>query len=111
VGDIVRVKMSSIFANVRKALKAKEGKNIVVTYTPELFRVRKVIVPRGVLERKRYVLENEDEKILSKNNTAVQFYASELLLWDGGNNDTEITMERALELNKVNRNENDVDFE
>lgn len=111
VGDIVRVKMSSIFANVRKALKAKEGKNIVVTYTPELFRVRKVIVPRGVLERKRYVLENEDEKILSKNNTAVQFYASELLLWDGGNNDTEITMDRALELNKVGRNENDVVYE
>ena len=110
-GDIVRVKMSSIFANVRKVLKAKEGKNIVITYTPELFRVRKVIVPRGVLERKRYTLENEDGKLLTKNNTTVQFYASELLLWDGGNNDTEITMERALELNKVGRNENDVDFE
>lgn len=110
-GDVVRVKMSSIFANVRKALKAKEGKNIVITYTPELFRVRKVIVPRGVLERKRYTLENEDGKILTKNNTTVQFYASELLLWDGGDNDTEITMERSLELNKVGRNENDVNFE
>lgn len=109
VGDIVRVKMSSIFTNVRKALKAKDSKNIVITYTPELFRIRKVIIPKGVLERKRYILENEDEKPLTtKNNNVVQFYASELLLWDGGNNDTEITMDRALQLNKVDRNENDV---
>lgn len=109
VGDIVRIRMSSVFANVRKSVKAKDSKNIVITYTPELFRVRKVIVPKGVLERKKYILENEDEKPLTtKNNNVVQFYASELLLWDGGNNDTEITMDRALQLNNVARNENDI---
>jgi len=108
VDDVVRVKMSSIFANVRRAVKAKDSKNIVITYTPELFRINKVIVPKGVLERKRYTLENEDGRLLTKNDTVVQFYASELLLWDGGNNDTEITMDRALQLNKVERNQNDI---
>lgn len=87
----------------------KQGNKIIYQHTPELFRIRKVIVPKGVLERKKYILENEDEKpLVTKNNNVVQFYASELLLWDGGNNDTDITMERALELNKVQTNENDI---
>lgn len=109
VGDLVRVKMSSIFANVRKLIKAREGKNLVITYTPELFRITKVIKPKGVLERKRYVLANKDDRLLTKNDTVVQFYASELLLWNGEeDDDTQITMERALKLNKVETNENDV---
>lgn len=113
VGDIVRVKMSSIFANVRKLVKDGNTKQIAVNYTPELFIVRKVIVPRNrILERKRYVLENADGKVLSKNNTAQQFYASELLLFEGedGATDIDIDMDMALKLNKVERNRNDVDY-
>ena len=113
VGDIVRVKMSTIFANVRKLVKDGNTKQIVVNYTPELFIVRKVIVPRNkILERKRYVLENADGKVLSKNNTTLQFYASELLLFEGkeGASDIDIDMDMALKLNKVERNRNDVDY-
>jgi hypothetical protein len=113
VGDIVRIKMSSIFANVRKLVKDGNTKQIVVNYTPELFIVRKVIVPRNkILERKRYVLENADGKVLSKNKTTQQFYASELLLFEGkdGATDIDIDMDMALNLNGVERNRNDVDY-
>lgn len=107
VGDLVRVKMSSIFANVRRLVKSGDNKKLVVTYTPDTFRVSKVIIPKGVLERKRYVLENSDDKpVTTKKNNVVQFYGSELLLWDG-ENDASIDMERALKLNGVERNAND----
>jgi hypothetical protein len=107
VGDVVRVKMSSIFANVRSLVKSKNDKNLVITYTPDTFHISKVIVPKGVLERKRYVLNNsEDRPITSRKGGIIQFYASELLLWDG-ENDAPIKMERALKLNGVEPNMND----
>ncbi len=107
VGDVVRVKMSSIFANVRSLIKSQNEKQLVVTYTPDTFHIIKVIVPKGILERKRYILHNsEEEPITTKNKNIVQFYGSELLLWDG-ENDTPITMERALKLNGVDPNAND----
>jgi hypothetical protein len=97
VGDMVRVKMSSIFANVRSLVKAKKEKNLVVTFSPELFRVSKVIVPKGVLERKRYIVTNRANRpITTKNNNIVQFYGSELLLWDGENAPPTVSMQRAL---------------
>lgn len=112
VGEIVRVKMSSIFTNVRRLVKEGNTKQIVVTYTPELFIVNRVISPRNkLLERKRYLLENADGKILSKNGAVQQYYASELLRFDGKNaDDINVDMNMALKLNKVERNKNDVDY-
>jgi N-glycosylase/DNA lyase len=112
VGNIVRVKMSSIFTNVRKLVKDNKTKQIVVTYTPELFVVNRVIIPRNkLLERKKYILENGDGKILTKNGVTQLFYASELLGYKGENAaDVEIDMDMALKLNGVQRNANDVDY-
>lgn len=111
VGDIVRVKMSSIFTNVRRLLKSKDSKQIVVSYTPEKFIVNKVTNRQGTLERKRYMLENADGFVLKnhkRNNK--YFYASELINSDG-DEDFYITMKDALELNKVERNATDVVYE
>lgn len=112
VGQLVRVKMSSIFANIRKLVKDKNTKQIVVSYTPELFVVNRVIIPRtGVLERKRYMLENEDGVLLSKNGKPQMFYASELLLYTGKDaSDVDMDMDTALKLNGVTKNANDVDY-
>ena len=53
------------------------------------------------------MIENsDDEPVRTKNNNAVQFYGSELLLWDG-ENDSELTMAKALKLNGVEPNQND----
>ena len=46
VGDMVRVKMSSIFSNVRKLVKNNATKQIVVTYSPDVYRIERVIIPR-----------------------------------------------------------------
>jgi hypothetical protein len=111
VGDIVRVKMSSIFTNVRKELKANNTKQIIVTYTPEKFLVSKVTNRQGTLERKRYQLANEDRFVLLNHKMNNKyFYASELIPSDG-DIDFTITMDDALELNKVTRNATDVIFE
>jgi IS30 family transposase len=111
VGDIVRVKMSSIFTNVRKLLKSKDSKQIVVSYTPEKFIISKVTNKHGTLERKRYMLENADEFVLKnhKGNNKY-FYASELIE-SNGDEDFNINMDDALDLNKVKRNESDVIYE
>lgn len=112
VGQLVRVKMSSIFANIRKLVKDKNTKQIVVQYTPELFVVSRVIIPRtGVLERKRYMLENDDGVVLSKKGKSQMFYASELLLYTGkGAADVDMDMQTALRMNGVEANANDVDY-
>ena len=72
--------MSVKFNDIRKKIKANDAKGLAITYTPELFRVVKVIIPRKTtLERKRYLLQNADgDYIRSKTNIPHQFYASDL---------------------------------
>lgn len=64
-------------------------------------RFNNIIANQTDYEQLKYYLENNTPPPEIK-------YASELLLWNGGDNDTEITMERALQLNKVERNQNDI---
>ena len=107
VGDQVRIKMSAIFNNIRKLLKEGNSKQIVVSYTPEVFTVNKVIQKSGVLERNKYLIENNEGNILTKaNGKNKYFYASDLLSFNDGE-PSNITMKQALKLNKVETNEND----
>ena len=112
VGDIVRVKMSSIFSNVRKLVKDDNTAQIVVTYTPELFVVHKVVTPRKrLLERRKYILKNGDGRTLTKNKVDCMFYGSELLKFNGDNaNDIDIDMVTALRLNGVEPSATDVRY-
>ena len=50
VGDKVRIKMSAIFNNVRKLLKQKLTKQIVVSYTPSIFTINKVVKKMACLK-------------------------------------------------------------
>ena len=105
--------MSSIFSNIRKLIKDKHTKQIVVTYTPEVFTVSKVIKSiKSPLERNRYLLTNSKGETLSigENANNKYFYGSELLLVPDGGEKSTITMDRALVLNKVKRNNNDVNY-
>lgn len=113
VGDKVRVKMSSIFSGVRRLVKQNLTKQIVITYTPEVFRVKQVIIPRRrTLARRRYVVENSRGFPIYKPNGGIKhFFASELQLV--GENEPEretISMERALKLNKVEPTRNDLEY-
>jgi hypothetical protein len=110
-GEPVRVKMSSVFSGVRKLVKSKLTKQLVVTYTPEIFKVHHVVVPRKrMLARRRYYLENnKGEIITTANGNRKPFYASELMR--AGDDDTEpMSMERALHLNKVQTTPNDLNY-
>jgi len=113
VGDIVRVKMTALFANIRALIKNPGNtKNLIVTFSPILFRVKRVIRPHGLLERNRYVLVNhQDLELATPNGGSKQFYSGDLSLADeDANFDVGLTMNRALELNKVERSTRDVAF-
>ena len=111
VGKYVRLKMSSIFNNVRKLIKDNMTKQIVVTYSPVVYQIKTVIVPRrGLLERKRYVLERANGDVVrSAKGKQKDFYASELERADS-QTPSHITMEQALKLNQVEPNRHDLKY-
>jgi len=112
VGDFVRVKMSSLFSNMRKEVKAGNNKTLLVNWSPIIFQVNAIIKPSGVLERKRYIVMNTQSNNrvqYDTSNLPSQFYASDLQKVDE-NDVTDMTMDRALQLNKIQRNNSDLLF-
>lgn len=113
VDDVVRVKMSVIFSNIRKAIKSGNSKQIVITYTPILFKIIKV-VKGDKIKRTKYLIENlsNNQVLQTKNEKNKYVYSSDMILAEGNeNNNSDISMEKALKLNKVDVNSNDLIFE
>lgn len=112
VGDKVRVSMASLFANVRSLVKQGNTKQIVVNFSPQTFRVIRVIFARNkVFERKKYMLQNEDGVTLTKNGKPCLFYGSELLQFEGDEDPgAGMTMDVALKMNGVKRSSADVEY-
>jgi hypothetical protein len=109
VGDMVRINMASLFNNQRKAIKQGDVKNLVIRFSPEIFRIKSVLKNKSpLLERVRYTIEDLGGRLLKRKNT-VTFYGSELLKVNSNTTPQHyISMDRALKLNKVEPNENDV---
>jgi len=107
VGDRVRVKMSALFSNVRRLIKEKASKQIVVHFSPVIFRVNKVYRPVGTLERKKYKLVNEETgNYLAKPDGSVKlFFASEM---SAAIEEIKMKMQEALRLNGVENSTGDV---
>jgi hypothetical protein len=112
-GDMVRVKMSAIFSQIRKLIKSKESKNIVVAFTPLIFEITKKVYRGGATyERNRYILQGQNgEPIRKKNGEIAQFYASDIIHADDVKKDVTLSMDRALKLNGVERTINDLQYE
>ena len=122
VGDFVRIKMTAISSNLRAIEKEQKTKQIVIRYTPTIFRIKKKITPRkGLLERSRYIVEDLNGRVLyvkrltnragdSDKFTPKQFYTSDLLLIPNSINDTTLTLEQAIKLSGVEPNQNDLTF-
>jgi hypothetical protein len=110
-GEFVRVKMSSLFSSVRKLVKTKLTKQIVVSYSPEVFTVEKVVIPRkNQLARRRYYLENSEGMVITTpTGNRKPFYASELMR-SGDDTAPKMTMAKALKLNKVATTQNDLNY-
>lgn len=104
VGDYVRVKMNALYSGVRSIVKANNEKLLVVKFTPDLYRIAKVVKPRNT-QKLEYYIENSDG--VRPNRT---FFLSDLQKVDANaNQGLDITTERALDLNGtwyINGNDN-----
>lgn len=105
---IVRVKMECLYGNLRKMKKAADGKHIIVRYTPELYRIAKVVKKRnGELNRNQYIIWDMDFQFVEINNVVKRFFASDLL-GSSLESAVEITNEQVnRKLNRINLNKND----
>ena len=125
VGDYVRVKMGTLYSSVRKLIKSGDKKNIVVNYSPTVYKVKSIlgkdknnrlIGNRTVsFEKNRYTLENLDGTPLAtqqkmNNPDAVRkskrFFASDFMKVDDPEKETflkNFSVEDALNLNKMDK--------
>ena len=113
VGDHVRVKMSALYSEIRKAVKQGNKKLINVTYTPEIYRVFKVIdETHPSYERKRYTLKTLDGQPLyterkvnemTHSHRYRRLFASDLLKVDKDIKNLDYTNYRANQLNQINK--------
>ena len=84
VGDLVRVKMTSIQSALRKKVKEGNKKLIVVRFSPTVYRIRRVLpVARGKLGFPGYYIEDTDGNLVRNGNgNPKRFNSGELLKLD-----------------------------
>jgi len=69
VGDYVRVKMSSIQTELRQKEKAGNKKLIVVKFSPDVYRIKEVKMPKqGRIGLPKYIIEDKDGRFVTKEN-------------------------------------------
>jgi hypothetical protein len=125
VGDFVRVKMGTLYSSVRKLLKSGDRKNVVVNYSPTVYKITNILrkdkpdrrVGNSTIEyeKSRYTLSNLDGTILQtqlKNNNpgavrkSKRFFASDMQLVNDLEEETylkDFSIEDALKLNKMDK--------
>ena len=67
VGDKVRVKLANFQSAVRKELKAKNSKQIIVRFSPEIYIIEKVIPVKPDKDKvgfPLYILKNSQNQII-----------------------------------------------
>jgi transposase InsO family protein len=104
-GDQVRVRMSELFSNVRRVIKAGNSKQIVVMFTPTMYRVERVIGVKGGVGSRRYILQNANgDRIMSHDFKTRHFRADALQRAQG---ESTMSLDKALRLNQVERSQTD----
>jgi hypothetical protein len=125
IGDFVRVKMGTLYSSVRKLLKSGDRKNVVVNYSPTVYKITNILrkdkpdrrVGNSTIEyeKSRYTLSNLDGTILQtqlKNNNpnavrkSKRFFASDMQLVNNPEEETylkDFSIEDALKLNKMDK--------
>ena len=114
VGDKVRVRMDQISNNIRSLVKDGKTKQVVIVWSPVIFKILKKIVPRkGMLERSRYVVGSVDGSRMlvntEKGTKPRNFYANALKKVEKDEKDySDLSMVEAIRLSGVDLNRNDV---
>eukprot|EP01041_Mallomonas_annulata_P012316 gene12316-25904_t len=114
VGDKVRIRMDALSNGIKALVKKQLTKQIVIAYSPVVFKVLKKIIPRnGTLERSRYIVGTVDQTRMLVNKQdgtkPRQFYAN--VLKKVGDDETDyknMTMQKAVELSGAKLTINDV---
>jgi hypothetical protein len=121
VGDNVRVLMSSLKSKLRKLIKENKKKLIIVTWSPTIYKVARIIKPNGIkrdFQKERYTLVNQnDEPLLTeykKNKPNEErkpkyFFSNELQKIEGSENI--ISQSEANKLNKTDIEESKEEIE
>ena len=79
IGDKVRVRLANFQSAVRKELKAKNSKQIVVRFSPEIYTVEKVIpVKPDKVGFPLYILKNSQNQIIL-NESGKREYSEEMI--------------------------------
>jgi hypothetical protein len=125
VGDFVHVKMGTLYSSVRKLIKSGDKKNIVVNYSPTVYKITNILAKdkpdRRVgnstieYEKSRYTLSNLDGSPLASelkrnNPNAVRkskrLFASDMQLVNDPEEETylkDFSVEDAIKLNKMDK--------
>jgi hypothetical protein len=125
IGDFVRVKMGTLYSSLRKLLKSGDRKNVVVNYSPTVYKITNILrkdkpdrrVGNSTIEyeKSRYTLSNLDGTILQtqlKNNNpsavrkSKRFFASDMQLVNNPEEETylkDFSVEDAITLNKMDK--------
>jgi transposase InsO family protein len=105
VNDRVRILLSALHTEVRKEIKSGNQKKIVVKYSPNIYIVKKVIIPTGDkrdFQQIRYILRDDDDyEVWDDNDKPIKFYGSDLQKITGHSGEI-ITQQDAHNLNKTN---------
>lgn len=108
-GDYVRLRMDEIFKNIKNLVKQGDKKQIIITYSPSIFRIFKKITPRnGLLERSRYILQaNNGRLLITKTGGKPRQVYGNVLIKVNPNDTTDISNADAMKINGVEGNLND----
>ena len=111
VGDHVRIKMSALYSEIRREVKAGNKKLINVTYSPDIYRIFKIIKEdHQQYEKRRYTFKKLDgtplytESKVNEMKTSHRYrrlFASDLLKVDKTTKNVNYNNDRAVQLNKV----------
>jgi len=104
IGDKVIVKMSSLFSNVRRIIKEKNTKQLLTTYYPKIYTIQRVI-NSGKLGRKKYILQNANEIILTPKGKPQHFTSNEIMHYEG--QEFDLDYDDVLRLNRFEPTAND----
>jgi hypothetical protein len=104
LGEHVRVRMASLYSNLRARIKAGIMKKTIVTYSPTVYRIAAVYAPAaGKMSYSSFTLKDKNEKLIIKSDgTPQRFRGNEMLHVDTGYTvHHEIDQTRADYLNQV----------
>ena len=103
------MRLDEIFKNIKDKVKKQDTKNLIIAYSPSIFTIDKKIIPRkGLLERSRYILRaNNDKLLLTKEGGKPRQVYGNVLLKVNDDDFVDISNEQAMRINGVKANEND----